>query len=583
MERCILEDLKAATQPLLKRDLDKVPTLQEADPEVQDGKRKRIAKKIGSWIKYIFVESSKPKKTAVFPAAPDTTLSPWLQNYQWNKQICPFYRLPPEVLRRIMEKTDGVTMQIVRRTYRIFPPIIDAIPEHVFVFPDPSDNIFCRPSGRSVYTLDRGGLLYAGRLGEFERLFCPSAKKRVAMGRKTIGDLLAGDETAKQCESCGVHQKSGQVRRTLEHFRKQSLWCSGCRKSHSLLLFSAAQRNDAIPNSQRICIGREGKIRLCSHEAISWDELERNVDDRENDWAKGGSLYQEIMRMCRHKSHQSPTSRWVRGHERSFVPVLRLHKQQGRSVGPWISGNFTWTSPVFDLDSKVPVTRQDIKDHLASRNDVFGHAPCPHVTHDDGQLLVPFESKYCVCFEDPDPLMLAEELPPAIFGEERHRCVDFATCCRWIATQTNNAVDSRRGHFMATTPADESSSNFTSLARGKELLNECVGDCHKYQCSICSAKYSWIRDGDCRVFLKFEKYLNLERQDPTSKQWLVLLDPESWGISHDEELRHVVWCPDEQCVTGSRWRRLIEVLYPDPAYLSDREHHQNKDTSCTVQ
>ncbi|KAK4211940.1 hypothetical protein QBC37DRAFT_289035, partial [Rhypophila decipiens] len=465
---------------------------------------------------------------------------PWLQNYQWNKQICPFYRLPPDILRRIMEKTDGVTMQIVRRTCRIFPPIIDAIPEHVFVFPDPRDNIFYRPSGRSV--------------------------KRVAMVRKTVSDLLAGDETAKQCESCGVHQTSGQVRRTLEHFRKQSLWCSGCRKSHSLLFFSAAQRDDAIPNSQRICIGREGKMRLCSHEAISWDELERNGEDLENDRAKGGSLYQEIMRTCRHKSHQSPTSRWGRGHGRSIVPVLSLHKQQGRSVGPWISGNFTWTSPVFDLDSKIPVTRQDIKDHLASRNDVFGHAPCPHVTHDDGQLLVPFESEYCVCFEDPDPLMLAEELPPAIFGEERHRCVDFGSCCRCIATRTHPPGDSRRrrGHFMATTPADES-------------------NCHKYQCSICSAKYSWIRDGDCRVFLKFEKYLNLERQDPTSKQWLVLLDTESWGISHDEELRHVVWCPDEQCVTGSRWRRLIEVLYPDPAYLSDREHHQNKDTSCTVQ
>ncbi|KAM7191435.1 hypothetical protein V8F33_008911 [Rhypophila sp. PSN 637] len=500
MERCIL-NLKAATQPLLKRDLDKVPILQEADLAVQYGKRKRIAKKIGSWIKYIFVESSKPEKTAVFPTAPDTILSPWLQNYQWNKQICPFYRLPPDVLRHILEKTDGVTMQIVRRTCRIFPPIIDAIPEHVFVFPDPRDNIYYRPSWRTVYTLDRGGLRYAGRLGEFERLFCPSAKKRVAMARKTIGDLLAGDETVKQCESCGVHQKSGQ-------------------------------------------------------------------------------RYQDaVMRRCRHKSHQSPTSRWGRGDERSLGPVLRLHVQE-RGVGPWISGNFTWTSPVFDLDSKVPVTRQDIKDHLASRNDVFGHAPCPHVTHDDGQLLVPFETKYCVCFEDPDPLMLAEELPPAIFRDERHMCVGFGNCCRCIATEPYHAGDSRRGHFMATTPADESRSNYTSLDRGKEPLNDHVEDCHSYQCSICSAKYSWIRDRDCRVFLKFEKYFNLELQAPTSKHWLVLLDPESWGISHDEELRHIVWCPDEQCVTGSRWRRLNEVLYPDPARLSDREH---KDTPCSVQ
>ncbi|KAK1502735.1 hypothetical protein CABS01_09346 [Colletotrichum abscissum] len=44
-----------------------------------------------------------------------------------------------------------------------------------------------------------------------------------------------------------------------------------CRRDHPSSLFSAKQRQEE-PN-KRICIGREGHIRLCEHRTFGWDEF----------------------------------------------------------------------------------------------------------------------------------------------------------------------------------------------------------------------------------------------------------------------------------------------------------------------
>lgn len=51
------------------------------------------------------------------------------------------------------------------------------------------------------------------------------------------------------------------------------LHCSGCGEDHASGYFSATQR--ALPSTSRICIGREGFIRLCEHKTMKWEEVER--------------------------------------------------------------------------------------------------------------------------------------------------------------------------------------------------------------------------------------------------------------------------------------------------------------------
>ncbi|OTA98757.1 hypothetical protein M426DRAFT_258110 [Hypoxylon sp. CI-4A] len=51
------------------------------------------------------------------------------------------------------------------------------------------------------------------------------------------------------------------------------LHCSGCIGDHPTYLFSEKQR--MMPIDERLCIGREGHIKLCRHKSITWKEIER--------------------------------------------------------------------------------------------------------------------------------------------------------------------------------------------------------------------------------------------------------------------------------------------------------------------
>lgn len=49
------------------------------------------------------------------------------------------------------------------------------------------------------------------------------------------------------------------------------LYCSRCKMEHRAWLFSADQRRR--PCRKRICIGHEGRLRICAHKAVSWAML----------------------------------------------------------------------------------------------------------------------------------------------------------------------------------------------------------------------------------------------------------------------------------------------------------------------
>jgi len=50
------------------------------------------------------------------------------------------------------------------------------------------------------------------------------------------------------------------------------LHCAGCGEDHAAGYFSVRQRQ--LPPTQRLCIGREGFVRLCEHRVVRWGEFE---------------------------------------------------------------------------------------------------------------------------------------------------------------------------------------------------------------------------------------------------------------------------------------------------------------------
>ncbi|KAK1690448.1 hypothetical protein BDP55DRAFT_756193 [Colletotrichum godetiae] len=85
----------------------------------------------------------------------------------------------------------------------------------------------------------------------------------------TSGEILrANDTSGPFCRHCKDNSK-----RSSQKYRAgiSPLYCSGCRRGHPSSLFSAKQRQKE--SNKRICIGREGHIRLCEHKTFGWDEL----------------------------------------------------------------------------------------------------------------------------------------------------------------------------------------------------------------------------------------------------------------------------------------------------------------------
>ncbi|KAK7948874.1 uncharacterized protein PG986_009760 [Apiospora aurea] len=35
--------------------------------------------------------------------------------------------------------------------------------------------------------------------------------------------------------------------------------------------------------------------------------------------------------------------------------------------------------------------------------------------------------------------------------------------------------------------------------------------------------------------------------------WLQMLNPESYGLTTDKDLKHITWCPDKRCANGRSW------------------------------
>jgi len=149
---------------------------------------------------------------------------------------------------------------------------------------------------------------------------------------------------------------------------------------------------------------------------------------------------------------------------------------------------------------------------------------------------------------------------------------------------STSSLKTGRGYFLQ--PDDLGSYGGDPELEDKKLVAEQVREQsplslarevrHAYKCSLCRAEYSWTRrdpkdgideDGeDGIVYLRVKRRIKigsgLPKLNPLSKDWIRNLDPESWGLTEDEELKHVLWCPDLKCSTRARWNRLLQVLLP---------------------
>lgn len=104
------------------------------------------------------------------------------------------------------------------------------------------------------------------------------------------------------------------------------VYCSGCELYHPTMAFSPTQQQ--VSSGQRICIGREGVLRVCDHLSLTWAKVEARLNGvpKPNSFEEWGQFVQsleEIEWVCTHESHNFPCK--VDGREPDSSP----HPQPG--------------------------------------------------------------------------------------------------------------------------------------------------------------------------------------------------------------------------------------------------------------
>ncbi|KAK4199678.1 hypothetical protein QBC40DRAFT_175764 [Triangularia verruculosa] len=81
------------------------------------------------------------------------------------------------------------------------------------------------------------------------------------------------------------------------------LYCSGCDTIHPHRSFSATERQKK--GSERLCIGREGKLRLCEHKTVKWIDIEQHVVDLHSSGIRRDEPRAVPIITCDHPQHRT--------------------------------------------------------------------------------------------------------------------------------------------------------------------------------------------------------------------------------------------------------------------------------------
>jgi hypothetical protein len=154
----------------------------------------------------------------------------------------------------------------------------------------------------------------------------------------------------------------------------------------------------------------------------------------------------------------------------------------------------------------------------------------------------PFWASRCACFNLPPPRWsTAAKINQRLLGSAAAGC--------FHRSREDPAL---RGQLLPHQPLSSSASG--SVVRDN---TEAVPAKHESICDACRTSYSWDREGG-DFFVRTQWELS-SCSNPLDPQWLLLLDPRTWGAAEDSETRGLLWCPVKGCATGSRWKEFVFI------------------------
>ncbi|OAA56341.1 hypothetical protein SPI_07952 [Niveomyces insectorum RCEF 264] len=482
----------------------------------------RVKRRLGQRSYARLPEHIGPAGRVKYPAAPDDEIPIWYQARFDNNTRSPLYRLTAELqlVVRILENADEATLRLARCSCSLLLRAVGS---------EDAKRYHCR--------FPNVATLHAGTI----QVWPPHLKKAGQSGgwQKAFSENLRRD-TSQYCDRCRDVRATGlaDLVRQRQRNSAENLWCAVCRQQHGRFAFTAAERYNH--HSIRTCNNTKPKqIKICEHKMLDLQKpyMQGKIEiSAHRQCCHNSSHIRSASEHIRHRRWTAQIDNFVAGRKNCSIPCVRLYE-----------GGSTWifcSNPIFDLHPTIPTTRQQLRQHLAQLSDSSAAACglCPHVRFNDGQLMIPFESSFCACFDGISDGGLSSD------GKEN---IDMDRITDYQSFQVSSGNASTRYHHHS------------------PWRHKCCR-CFAFHDKVAAAKTATDNHSYGRQFMPHGTDDNADSRGSCSERdnshfyecnYLMLQqNPDSWGIPDDEELRHVAWCDEPRCKTRYKYTALTRLM-----------------------
>lgn len=261
-------------------------------------------------------------------AEPADSVDPLLAACAHNKKFSLLLKLPDEILLTIIEyllQSDTLGIYYLRRVCRRLRYLTEddtLSPGHLRVPP----TYMYYPNTHMLHR-DRFVSREATAVNGYSLPLCGGRKFEKIIRKQTL------------CKPCQNASENALLYKCVfTETPTTHLYCAGCETYHASNAFSHTQRQDG--HTDRICIGREGRLRLCEHVSISWADIRAHLTASAGkpDFCKAVSDFHVVCKDPSHKFACKSTSRIASSEESCndhTRPCARLQINQNSALLRW--------------------------------------------------------------------------------------------------------------------------------------------------------------------------------------------------------------------------------------------------------
>lgn len=476
-------------------------------------------------------------------------IDPLVAAFYHNQTKSHLHRLPLAILIKITRHLDPCSFECLRRVSRKFArkDLADGAHEHLrHLKPDPDTSGSVPPN------------LPHGTTGPF-------VWRRPALISHFREDLIRLLDRDRYCHGCRSAREAPDWDQRVQYLRRY-LHCSVCRADHPACLFPVSQRGDDYSGT-RTCIGHQGHLGLCFHNShgVKWAKIQRYLEDAVSDLESGRGSGHWLVLTCPEKSHgmKGANARASKGSfGRKGTKLKDHHKPKSTSCPAFVESpslclvlhngvketdqpvlKMSWSLHVDLTDEKKPLTRRVLSKRLTQARTLGGYYIFPQTARGPIPELRCFDPNLCNCIK-----------------------LDGAQLVDWVRApagpDTCRRREDRRLIWLFGEAREEHAEKETTNHQLKLFWNRHPGETHTATSDFAAA-HGGQEIGRCRVEISpcphmlrcleihYTRYLELApdiRSGTMGPQWFNSLDPESYGLSADNEGYGVYWCGDDECL-----------------------------------